>query len=156
VTPNTYFDNYAIGTWFGISEACQCTGYSFRTWKVGAHTMRVRLWINGVAQVIGAGSATYIDVACDGPGVYTGSFVAPIALSAANIFRTTYRISIWCTGGDYRSQPTTPLGWPAIGYGYSFGRWYLMIGSGYNSGDAEPLYALGSYYAPIDPILAAA
>jgi hypothetical protein len=94
------------GSHFLFVAPCTCTGVRFYTVKAGAHTINVRLW-----HPDGSSMASK-DVACSGPGYYTGTFDTPVVITAAHISAGSFgagshfAVSTYVTDGSGRTVST--------------------------------------------------
>lgn len=87
-SPLQFGGDYTSGCSFICKQACTVTGVKFRTAvATNPHTVRLRLWLSGAAQVIGAGAAQFIDKACAGAGLYSVVFDTAFTVAAADCWK---------------------------------------------------------------------
>lgn len=84
--------NYTSGNVFDVIRPVSISGARFY-WHGGARTLRVRLWDNAGA------SLASVDVVVPGPGVYTATFAAPVAIATTGPSNSKYTISYYDLSG---------------------------------------------------------
>jgi hypothetical protein len=149
--------SYSIGNAF----ACRTTnskilGASFRTMKAGAHTVRCIIfkahytlpsWI--LDSLVGS-----VDVACSGPGVYTGYLTTPYAVLPAEVINQDFVVMMWETSGTGDTEAVQCFTNSSLPIGKSYFAWNPSIW--YVAGEAEvgdSLTIITTKCFPIDPII---
>lgn len=142
--------NQTCGVQFVILSPCTITGIKFYTAVGGGHTMRCRLWDHTHVSI-----AT-VDVACGGPGTFTGTFGAAVTITAADMqfqhaYDAWYTASVWETTGNWHTRSTQPLAWNKSGIvcGHSYMAGLCRM---FGGGDVYPGANNGDRY-PVDPIV---
>lgn len=96
--------SYSCGGFIWFMSPGVATGIIFYTAKAGAHTIRASLFNPAGVRV-----AT-VDVACAGPGTYTGTFAAPYEVTEADVQSQTqawngaFAVQMWETSGAHHTQ----------------------------------------------------
>ena len=149
--------NQKEGAVFYCRTTGSIIGCQFRTAAPGAHTIRVQLWYNNSARIIGAGSATYMDVPCSGAGLYAVTFIVPFTILTTHI-GNLFRISMWNTDGAHYTRaafaPNVAFVYPVpMGYIYTIHAspacWATAGGT---TEPGEPINTAGVERYPIDAI----
>jgi hypothetical protein len=141
--------NFTTGDKFSSTRALICTGVRFY-WKANganSYTVRVKIWK-------GTALAT-ADVAVQASGVYTGTFAAPLELTAYN----TYAATAWeTTGARYTDVDATaagPYGAVALVGGISTGPFtFAHSFQRHAAGDAVPVTTSSTNFYPVEPVFA--
>ena len=101
------YDWSAVGS-YSLGNAFMCCrsgskiiGVSFKTQKTGSHTIRCKIYKAHYTSPnwITDSLVRSVDVACSGPGIYTGSFTTAYELSASEVINQSFVVAVWETSG---------------------------------------------------------